>query len=214
MNNMERLDAQRKSNFEKEVERQNSWEAGWNRAMKSYSETASKASERGAAAFESVVSNMDRSLRQFVETGKFNFKELVGSIIQDLIYMEMKAQAMMIVRMLFSSFSGMFTGGTTPYVPTYGGGTATAATGGDIDGPTLVGENGPEIFVPSQRGTVIPNTQAPSWGSNQPSVVYNGPYIENMSAMDTQTATQFLAKNKMAVWSANQSASRAVPTSR
>jgi hypothetical protein len=35
-----------------------------------------------------------------------------------------------------------------------------------------------------------------------------------MSAIDTQSALQFLAKNKMGVYSANQSAARSIPTSR
>jgi hypothetical protein len=47
-----------------------------------------------------------------------------------------------------------------------------------------------------------------------PQVVYNGPYIANMQAIDTQSATQFLAKNKQAVWSAHQSAQRSLPQSR
>jgi lambda family phage tail tape measure protein len=213
MNNMQTLDQKRQENFEKEIERQNSWSAGWNKSMKEYQETANRASERGAAAFNSVMSNMDRALRNFVDNGKFNFKELVGSIVKDLLYMEMKAQAMTIFRMLYSAFSAPSIS-TTNYDAGISTGTMRAAAGGDIDGPTIVGENGPEIFVPSQRGTVIPNTAAASWGNNQPSVVYNGPYIANMQAMDTQSATQFLAKNKMAVWSANKSASRSVPTSR
>ena len=49
---------------------------------------------------------------------------------------------------------------------------------------------------------------------SQPQVVYNGPYIQNMSAIDTQSATQFLAKNKQAVFGANQSAQRSLPQSR
>jgi hypothetical protein len=44
--------------------------------------------------------------------------------------------------------------------------------------------------------------------------VYNGPYIANMSAIDTQSAMQFLSKNKNSVWAANQSASRGIPASR
>jgi hypothetical protein len=31
------------------------------------------------------------------------------------------------------------------------------AAGGDISGPSVVGENGPEIFVPPSSGTIIPN---------------------------------------------------------
>jgi hypothetical protein len=47
-----------------------------------------------------------------------------------------------------------------------------------------------------------------------PSIVYNGPYIANMSAIDTQSSLQFLAKNKQGVWAANQSAQRSLPQSR
>ena len=89
-----------------------------------------------------------------------------------------------------------------------------AASGGEIDRPTIVGENGPELFIPSRRGTVIPNIQATQAMGGQPSIVYNGPYIASMSAIDTQSATQFLVQNKAAIWAANQSASRSIPTSR
>ena len=99
-------------------------------------------------------------------------------------------------------------------MPLGGASLPAKATGGDIDSPTIVGENGPEIFIPSRRGTVIPNIQATQSMGNQPSIVYNGPYIASMSAIDTQSATQFLVQNKAAIWAANQSASRSIPTSR
>ena len=91
------------------------------------------------------------------------------------------------------------------------------ASGGSVtsDTPYLVGERGPELFIPSRNGAIVPNGQlAGAMGGNAPQIVYNGPYIANMSAIDTQSATQFLAQNKLAVWSANQSASRSMPTSR
>jgi hypothetical protein len=89
-----------------------------------------------------------------------------------------------------------------------------AADGGYIDRPTMVGENGPELFIPQRGGTIVPNQQLSSMSDGQPQVVYNGPVIQNMSAIDTQSGLQFLAKNKMAIWSANQSAARSVPTNR
>jgi hypothetical protein len=45
-------------------------------------------------------------------------------------------------------------------------------------------------------------------------VVYNGTVIQNMTAIDTQSGLQFLAKNKMNIYALNQSASRSMPTSR
>ena len=48
-----------------------------------------------------------------------------------------------------------------------GFGTPTRATGGPIysGGPTLVGEKGPELFVPSGPGKIVPNSQIGGGGS-------------------------------------------------
>lgn len=80
--------------------------------------------------------------------------------------------------------------------------------------PYIVGERGPELVVPHRGGTVIPNNQLSSAMGGGMQNVYNGPYIANMSAIDTQSAMQFLSKNKNSVWAANQSASRGMPASR
>jgi hypothetical protein len=194
------------ANLQASIDRQKSWSAGWDEAFKEYTENAERASDRGRAAFHSVVSNMETALRGFVETGKFQFKELVGSIIKDLAYMELRAQASFLLKMMWSSFAGMF-----------GPGVIGRASGGRVDGPTLVGENGPELFVPQTSGTVIPNgswQQMAAAGSGGSGITVNGNYIANMSAIDTQSATQFLAKNKNAIWASYQSANRSVPISR
>jgi lambda family phage tail tape measure protein len=204
----------RTRNAEADVMRQKSFTEGWEYAARRFREDAENAFNRGEAAFGAVMSNMNAAIGNFVETGKFAFEDFAVAVIKDLIRMEMQAQATMLFRMILGSFGGMSLSSTNVDA----GITANvgmAAAGGTIDGPTIVGENGPELFVPSQRGTVIPNTIAPSMaGMGQPQVVYNGPYIENMSAIDTQSASQFLSKNKMSVWAANKSADRSVPVSR
>jgi lambda family phage tail tape measure protein len=204
----------RTRNAEADVMRQKSFTEGWEYAARRFREDAENAFNRGQAAFGAVMSNMDAALSSFVETGKFKFEDFAYAVIKDLIRIELQAQATMLLRMVLGSFSGMSLG--SPNVDAgITGNVGMAAAGGSIDGPTIVGENGPELFIPSQRGTVIPNTIAPSMaGMGQPQVVYNGPYIENMSAIDTQSAAQFLSKNKMSVWAANKSADRSVPVSR
>lgn len=208
---MERLDAvaqKRLQIFNDEVARQQSWVAGWDEAFKNYSEAANRASERGAAAFASVMGNMETMLRNFVETGKLNFKDFVGSVIKDLLYMEMKAQATMIFRQIWGSITASFGPST---IGTLGG----KASGGYVDRPTIVGENGAELFIPRTPGTIIPNG---SWqqmaNSSGGGLTVNGNYIANMSAIDTQSATQFLASNKQTIWAAYQSANRMIPISR
>lgn len=55
--------------------------------------------------------------------------------------------------------------------------------------PSIVGERGPELFVPDSAGTVVPN-HAMGGGSN---VTFN------INAISTQTGTQFLLDNKQSI---------------
>jgi phage-related minor tail protein len=165
---------------------------------------------------QSVFSNMGSAIDNFVRTGKFAFKDFARSVIQDIIAIQLKAQATKLLSSAFSAFSGSFggagptqLGGEMAYI-----GPAFADGGSPPVGvPSLVGERGPELFVPRTAGTIIPNHQLSS-AMAQPQIVYNGPYIANMSAIDTQSGVQFLMKNKESIWSANQSASRSLPASR
>lgn len=61
---------------------------------------------------------------------------------------------------------------------------------------------------------IVPNNSIGDSMGSQPANVYNGPYIANMSAIDTQSGLQFLAKNKQGVWASYQSANRSIPMSR
>jgi hypothetical protein len=187
---------------------QNTFAFGWNKAFRQYAEDSENYMKKGEAMFNAVTNNMNNAIDNFVETGKFSFRDFTASIIKDLIKIEMKMQAMQLFRMGLSYF------GLSGATPTAGG----KASGGQVGSglPYMVGEQGPELFIPNSAGTIIPNnrlSETLTGGSGQV-VNYNGPYIANLSAIDTQSATQFLAKNKMAVWSANQSAGRSIPQSR
>lgn len=173
---------------------------------------------------KSVYSNMGNYIDQFVQTGKFSFQDFVRSTIQGLIAIQMKAQLLSLTGgssgigdVLKGVFGGIFSGGSSSSSAAYGGGEAggfARASGGPVASNTsyLVGEQGPEIFMPSGAGTIIPNNLL-SGGGGQ-TINYNGPYIANMSAIDTQTGVQFLAKNKQTIWASYQSANRSVPVSR
>lgn len=169
-----------------------------------------------------VFKSMEDAIIQFTRTGKLSFKDLVGTIIRGLLEIQMRAQSTklfaMLGSMLFATPRADLIGanavlGTNQSLDSFD--LPQRAMGGSVaaNDSYIVGENGPEMFVPRQSGTIVPNGQLSSMG-NQPQVIYNGPYIASMSAIDTQSATQFLARNKNAVWSANQSASRGLPTNR
>lgn len=163
---------------------------------------------------DSLFGNMTAAIDRFVETGKFSFADFTKSVIQDLIKIQMR---MLMVALFSKALGFMVSSFTTPGMtsnPAFMGPPAPRAEGGNVFGNQsyLVGERGPELFVPNRSGTIVPTPDL-FGGSNQPQVVYNGPYIQNMNAIDTQSATQFLARNKDAVYAANMSASRSVPTS-
>jgi len=167
---------------------------------------------------QSVFNNMGSAIDNFVRTGKLSFKDLTRSIIQDLISIAMKAQMMSMFKGF--SFFGPSGGGGAP-VGDFGGPSMAAAptfaangASADAGQPFYVGEQGPELFIPQGAGTIMPNKMVGAMMNNQPQVVYNGPYIANMSAIDTQSATQFLAKNKQTIWAVNQSAQRSLPVSK
>lgn len=199
------------------AQQQRDFEYGWKKAFATYADNATNAAKLGEQAFVSVTQNLESALDRFVETGKLSFSDLARSIISDLIKIQLKTQATSIFKSLGIGdfFSGLFGGGKSSAVfgsSAFWGG---KAAGGDVNDNSsyMVGERGPELFIPNTSGTIIPNNKLTSMGGG-PQVVYNGPYIANLQAIDTQSATQFLAKNKQAVWSANQSAQRSLPQSR
>jgi len=209
------------------IAEQRTFEYGWNKAFKQYAEDAYNYGKMGGDMFRSITDNMTDALDTFVETGKINFASFTRSILMDLIKIQLRMQMMQ----LFSSAIGMIGGSfSSTSVATGGSGGGGSFSGsGDFsmqkfaDGgtpplnqPSLVGENGPELFIPRTSGSIIPNNSLGSMlgGGGGQTVNYNGPYIASMSAIDTQSATQFLSKNKTAVWAANMSASRGIPASR
>jgi phage-related minor tail protein len=148
-----------------------------------------------------------------VRTGKFAFKDFARSNIQDIIAIQLKAQATRLLASAFPMFGGKYTPGSNSFVGPMPQGFADGGSP-PVGVASLVGERGPELFIPRTAGTIIPNgTLAGAMGGGQ-TVNYNGPYIASMNAIDTQSSIQFLSKNKQAVWAANQSAQRSLPMSR
>jgi hypothetical protein len=196
---------------------QNTFQAGWDKAYNNFIERSQDSAALGAEAFNSMTNSMTSALDRFVETGKISFGTLISSMIKDLLRMSMQAQ----MSGFFSMLSGAFGGGGMPtpgfsFDELYSMGITGMATGGNVEAnvPHLIGERGAELFVPRTAGTIIPNNALGNMMGSQPQTVYNGTVIQNMSAIDTQSGVQFLAKNKNAVFAANQSAQRSLPQSR
>ena len=224
---MRRIGEEQINLSEQTKEHQRTFQYGWNEAYQSYMDNATNAANTGRDAFNSVTQNMNSALDKFVRTGKLNFKSLAQSIIQDLIKIKLQAQATKLfdsggngIGDFIQKFMGGMGGGASAssiaeHNALVGSFNMPRADGGSVDANKigLVGERGPELFIPKTAGTIIPNNRLGSMGGGQ-TINYNGTYIANMSAIDTQSGTQFLAKNKNTIWAAYQSANRGVPVSR
>lgn len=202
--------------IETRKETEGTFREGVGRAFDDYIRNIPTQLQLGQQAFTAVMGNMDMALQNFVRSGKFSFKDFTRSVIQDMILIQARAQMMSMMRGLYGLF-----GGGTPSVSlaeTPIGGTSMTgfADGGNppVGRASIVGERGPELFVPRTAGTIIPNNQLASAMGGGQTVNYNGPYIASMSAIDTQSGIQFLAKNKQTIWASYQSANRSVPVSR
>jgi len=74
--------------------------------------------------------------------------------------------------------------------------------------PYLVGEQGPEVFMPSGSGTIIPNGRMQNMGGTT-NVTNN--YI---NAIDTKSFEDRLLGSSNAIWAANQYAGKSLAVNR
>jgi len=187
--------------------RQGSYEEGFAKSAMRFLRDMPTELEQGAKAFDSLMGNMESAIDKFVRTGKIGFKDLARSIIQDMLAMQMKAAASGFLSSLFGSMFGMK---SNPYQPAAVMGFPGYADGGNpaVNSPSIVGERGPELFVPRTAGTIIPNHALAGVGGT--TMVTNN-YI---NAIDTKSFEQRLLGSPNAIWAANQYATKSLAVSR
>ncbi len=164
--------------------------------------------KRTQQVFDSVFGNLSSAIDNFVKTGKLNMKDLARSIIQDLIAIQMKAAALRFLNAAFSMYSGGGFGTGNAYGNQDLGGYLAEGGPANANTPYVVGERGPELFVPRTSGTVIPNNQISNMGSTT-NVTNN--YI---NAIDTKSFEDRLLGSSSAIWAANQYANKSLAVGR
>lgn len=109
-------------------------------------------SDRANQAFDTMAD----SLTDMVMSGKFDLKslgDLFKRTLNEMIADALKAQ---VIKPILSGIFGAIGGSIGGPFGSFIGGIGKAG-GGDIDRPTLVGERGPELFVPHSAGTIMNN---------------------------------------------------------
>ena len=127
--------------------------------FKSYSEGFIEEMEKQSDVFENLrqaganaFSGLTNLLTDFVTTGKFKFKDFANMVIRELVRIAVQAAITFAMKKIAGSFFGI------PFLAE--GGPAQAGK------PYIVGEQGPELFVPKQDGNVIPNNEMSRSGSS------------------------------------------------
>lgn len=160
----------------------------------------------------SVFSNMTSAIDNFVKNGKLSMKDFARSVIQDLLAIQLKAQAMSMLRVLFGMFNPVMgpAQSAMPLDASFDKYLAPRAAGGPVNAntPYVVGEKGPELFMPSGSGTIVPNNKMGNMGSVT-NVTNN--YI---NAIDTKSFEDRLLGSSNAIWAANTYANKSLAVNR
>ena len=178
------------------VTRDNDFAAGFKQTMRQYEESL-KPLEAGKQTADAVFGNMNRALDTFVQTGKMNFGDLSRSIIQDLIKIELKQSAMAFFSAAKTSLFSIF-------------GLSGKAAGGPVSAgkPYMVGEKGPELFMPSSSGSIVPNNKL---GGSGGTMGGGTTIINNISAIDSRSVQQLFAEHRMTLFGNVEQARRELP---
>jgi hypothetical protein len=175
----------------------NSTKAGARAAI----ENAKKISEPfyvAEQATASFFSNMNSALDNFVETGKFKFGSFAKSVIADLAKIALKAAATKLFTMIGKSILGGLAAG----------GPAMA------NKPYIVGEQGPELFVPNSAGSIMTNASMnknAGIGGASPVVNNITNITNNISAIDSRSVAQMFVENRKSLLGASMMARKEMP---
>lgn len=173
-------------------ENQRTFSAGWKDAFASYAENASNAADQARSMFQKVTSGFEDLIVNFVKTGKLNFKDFANSVIEQFV----RIQAQKLALNLFGG------SGTSDFFSSILG----RATGGPVNAmtPYMVGERGPELFVPRSSGSIVPNNAL----AGATNVTYN------ITATDASSFRQMLAREPEFIYAVTERGRSSVPGSR
>jgi|TARA_R110000796_G_scaffold206722_1_gene323042 tape measure domain-containing protein len=173
------------------------WATGWKEALNDFLENATDNANKAKEVFDTFTKGVEDAFVNFAKTGKLSFKDLLDSMVEMLL----RSQIQKLMGTLLSSASG--TGIGDFFSKIFG-----RAQGGPVQGgtPYMVGEKGPELFVPNSSGQITPNNKLGGGGT------VNNTYITNsISAVDAKSVAQLFAENRKTLLGTVQMAQKEMP---
>ena len=176
---------------------QKAWSTGWADSFASFKEAAFNNADYARTIFQDATKGMEDAFVKFAQTGKLSFKDLADSIIADVIRIGIRRAIASGgeggVGNIFSAFMGLF-----------------KAEGGPVsaNSPYIVGEKGPEVFVPTTAGTIIPNSSMGGQSVGGTTVNYT------IQAVDASSFRSLVARDPQFIYSVTEQGRRSQPTRR
>ena len=170
---------------------------GWDQALQEFRDNVDDKASKAKEVFTTFTKGVEDAFVNFAKTGKLSFKDLLDSMVEMLIRSQ--------IQNLMSTLLGASgSGGIGDFFSKIFG----RQQGGPVQGgtPYVVGEQGPELFVPNSSGTVVPNNKL---GGGQ---TVNNTYITNsISAVDAKSVAQLFAENRKTLLGTVQMAQKEMP---
>jgi lambda family phage tail tape measure protein len=226
-----RLENQQLRLAESTDKQQRSFSYGWLEAYKEYAERSKNTAQQARDYFATFTTGVEDAMVKFVQTGKLSFKDLANSMIADLIRIQtsraITASGGLLGGLLPGLFGNQFTPGSSSFVgpmqPSGGGGFfgnlfgnlfgglfGGRSAGGAVNmgTPYMVGERGPELFVPGNAGNIVPNN---AFGGG--SVMQNLTTVNyNIQAVDASSFRSLVARDPQFIYSVTERGRRSQPT--
>ena len=182
---------------------------GWSEAFQTYRDAAYNAAEQSKTYFDTFTRGFEDAFVKMVQTGKLSFKDLANSLIADFARIQAKKALLGIFDMGGANSSGSgFSFGTL-----FGsiGKLFGFANGGmpPVGQASIVGERGPELFVPQSAGRIIPNHQLALGNAGGQTV--NTAVTYNIQAVDASSFRSLIARDPEFIHNVSEQGRRSLP---
>ena len=162
-------------------------------AINDYYDRITNGAENTRIAFTNAFQNMEDALVNFTMSGKLDFKKFADSIISDLVRIQVRQSitAPLAKSLQGFDFSSLF--GSNPMAD---GTIAGFASGGrpPVGRVSMVGERGPELFIPDVAGTIVPNSELGGGAVNIVQNIHVDSRSDRASILQAMTAAKEQAK--------------------
>lgn len=172
----------------RELEASTSFADGFSRAIERMRAEANDLAAVGENVVNVFADQGVDAITEFAKTGKFAFDDFASAVLEDLT----RILARLLIVQLISSLipgagaAGAASGAASAALTGLNAGRAGGGTVQPGQAPMPVGENGPELFIPNQTGTIIPSAATQAQNAKPPEVkvlVVNSDSGENIRQM-------------------------------